>query len=211
MSGLSQENTTSAPRPTPPRRVPAQRGPAAGIGPARLRAGASPASRTRTFHVPEKLAALHELFLSELRAADPDLASRYAAWKAEPAGLEPKALSDAIVRLAPYVSRFVARLFRIEAEREALRARVLAHDPVFRFKIDFVRRRALTHLKSAADIDAGRLREAESSSRRCARVPRGPSMHREGRPGESRFRDAHPRIGDARRSGCGRGLVRGAP
>src|SRR6185436_3462169 len=113
-------------------------------------------------HVPEKLAALHDLFLSELRAADPDLASQYAAWKAAPAGLEPKALSDVIVRLAPYVSRFVARLFRIEAEREALRARVLAHDPVFRFKIDFVRRRALTHLKSAADIDAGRLREAES-------------------------------------------------
>jgi|GEM_PF-27753 len=113
-------------------------------------------------HEPEKLAALYGIFLSELRAADPVLAAQYAAWKAAPADLDPKAVSEVIVKVAPYVSRFVARLFAIENEREALRARVHAHDPVFRFKVDFVRRRALAHIKSAADLDPARLSLAEA-------------------------------------------------
>src|SRR5262245_5569837 len=113
-------------------------------------------------HDPGRLAALYGIFLSELRAADSVLAARYTAWKAAPADLDPKAVSEVIVEVAPYVSRFVARLFGIQAEREALRARVHAHDPVFRFKIDFVRRRALAHIKSAADLDPERRRDAEA-------------------------------------------------
>jgi NADPH-dependent glutamate synthase beta subunit-like oxidoreductase/NAD(P)H-flavin reductase len=52
-----------------------------------------------------------------------------------------------LVAVAGHVSRFVTRLFRIESETDALVARTTEQDPVFRFKIDFVRRRVLPALK----------------------------------------------------------------
>ncbi len=112
-------------------------------------------------HDPLRLRDLYEVFVTRLRASDPGLAGRYAAWRAAPDSLDPKAASALLVELAPVVSALLARLFGIEEARELLRLGVRVHDPVFRFKIDFVRRRALAHFKSAADLDAGAVRDAE--------------------------------------------------
>src|SRR5437870_3809570 len=89
---------------------------------------------------PGRLRGLHDIFEAEIRSADPVLAAQYAALRAAPDDLDPKVVSDVLVRLAPHVSLFVARLFRVEGEREMLRAGIRSHDPVFRFKVDFVRR-----------------------------------------------------------------------
>ena len=56
--------------------------------------------------------------------------------------------------MAPHVSRFVARLFRVEGDAVALSAATRAQDDLFRFKIDFVRRRALPLLKGGATVVA---------------------------------------------------------
>jgi NADPH-dependent glutamate synthase beta subunit-like oxidoreductase/NAD(P)H-flavin reductase len=48
----------------------------------------------------------------------------------------------------------VARLFGVGPDAEALRATTAAYDDLFRFKIDFVRRRALPLLKGGAHVEA---------------------------------------------------------
>ena len=56
--------------------------------------------------------------------------------------------------MAPHLSRFVSRLFSVGAEADALAAATRAYDVLFRFKIDFVRRRALPLLKGGAHVTA---------------------------------------------------------
>jgi hypothetical protein len=56
--------------------------------------------------------------------------------------------------MAPHVSRFVTRLFQVGAETEAMAAATRAYDDLFRFKIDFVRRRALPLLKGGGHVEA---------------------------------------------------------
>ncbi len=93
---------------------------------------------------PAKLRALFEAWHAELHAADAALGARYDAYRAnEGADLGPQALSELLVELAPSVSRFVARLFRVEDEWDELRRRTEDELHVFRFKDEFVKRRAL--------------------------------------------------------------------
>ena len=54
--------------------------------------------------------------------------------------------------MAPYVSRFLTRLFQVESDLDAIRRNTSAQDDLFRFKIDFVRRRALPLLKGGAHV-----------------------------------------------------------
>ena len=56
--------------------------------------------------------------------------------------------------MAPHVSRFVSALFSVGPDAEALVAQTRAYDILFRFKIDFVRRRALPLLKAGAHVEA---------------------------------------------------------
>jgi hypothetical protein len=56
--------------------------------------------------------------------------------------------------MAPHVSRFLTRLFAVGPDAEAMVAATRAYDDLFRFKIDFVRRRALPLLKGGAHVDA---------------------------------------------------------
>ena len=53
------------------------------------------------------------------------------------------------------VGRFIAALFSVGADAEALAEATRAYDVLFRFKIDFVRRRALPLLKGGAHVEAG--------------------------------------------------------
>jgi len=104
---------------------------------------------------PERLASLYERFCEEVAAADPTFWSEWDAYRRQPdAPRTPLALSNLLVGMAPHVSRFVTRLFQIEPQIDQLRRATSAQDDLFRFKIDFVRRRALPLLKGGAHVAA---------------------------------------------------------
>ena len=54
--------------------------------------------------------------------------------------------------MAPHVSRFLQRLFEVDAPADAIAESTRAQDDLFRFKVDFVRRRALPLLKGGAHV-----------------------------------------------------------
>jgi NADPH-dependent glutamate synthase beta subunit-like oxidoreductase/NAD(P)H-flavin reductase len=106
-------------------------------------------------HEPDRLASLYERFCEEVRATDPDLWHEWGAYRANPdAPRPPIAVSNLIVAMAPHVSRFLTRLFDVGAEASALAAATRDQDDLFRFKVDFVRRRALPLLKGGAHVQA---------------------------------------------------------
>ena len=106
-------------------------------------------------HEPARLADLHQVFVADVRATEPGLWER---WTAHPGGLGLTAVehSSLLVAMAPHVSRFVARLFAVGPDTDALVAATRAFDDLFRFKIDFVRRRALPLLKGGVAVAASR-------------------------------------------------------
>src|SRR5919206_2558425 len=92
---------------------------------------------------PARLRALAEAFYAEVGAEDPALGDALSEYVAERGARlrGTKAESELLIAAAQHLSRFVARLFRVEREREALAAKIRAQDPVFQFK-QFVQRRA---------------------------------------------------------------------
>jgi NADPH-dependent glutamate synthase beta subunit-like oxidoreductase/NAD(P)H-flavin reductase len=105
-------------------------------------------------HQPKRLEALYLRFCEEARASDPDLWAQWEQYREVPESLGPIARSNLIVAMAPQVSRFLTRLFSVGAEADVLREATRAYDDLFRFKIDFVRRRALPLLKGGAHVVA---------------------------------------------------------
>ena len=104
-------------------------------------------------HEPERLASLHERFCEEVSAADPALWREWDAYRQAPdAPWPPVTLSNLLIAMAPHVSRFVRRLFEVDAPMSALVAATRVQDDLFRFKVDFVRRRALPLLKNGATV-----------------------------------------------------------
>src|SRR5260221_13929374 len=99
-------------------------------------------------HDPERLASLYERFCEEIEAADPALWHEWAAYRRQPdAPRPPVALSNLLVAMAPHVSHFVRRLFGVDTCADAIAHATRDQDALFRFKIDFVRRRALPLVK----------------------------------------------------------------
>jgi NADPH-dependent glutamate synthase beta subunit-like oxidoreductase/NAD(P)H-flavin reductase len=105
-------------------------------------------------HQPARLKALYDLFCDEVRRTEPDLWAQWEAHRATPTALGPVAQSNLIVAVAPHVSRFLTRLFGVGAEAGQMVAATSAYDDLFRFKIDFVRRRALPLLKAGTHVEA---------------------------------------------------------
>jgi NADPH-dependent glutamate synthase beta subunit-like oxidoreductase/NAD(P)H-flavin reductase len=106
-------------------------------------------------HDPYRLASLYERFCEEIIVDYPSLAAEWDAYRKAPdAPRPPTALSSLLTAMAPHVSRFVARLFDVDAESAELTATTRNQDDLFRFKIDFVRRRALPLIKGGAPIVA---------------------------------------------------------
>ena len=106
-------------------------------------------------HEPERLASLYDRFCEDASAADPALWAEWDAYRRAPdAPRPPVALSNLLIAMAPHVSRFVTRLFDVDAPASAIAAATRAQDDLFRFKVDFVRRRALPLLKSGAHVAA---------------------------------------------------------
>ena len=95
---------------------------------------------------------LDALFVAHLDAADPPLAARLAAARADPKALAPKAESDLLLAVAPHLEDFLAELFRIETEVRALEAAHHERAPLFAVKRLFVQRKAMNAHK--ADVAA---------------------------------------------------------
>src|SRR5258707_4727457 len=104
-------------------------------------------------HDPERLASLSERFCEEVQAADPRFWMEWDAYRQAPdAPRTPLALSNLLIAMAPHVSRFVSRLFQVGPQAEVLARATNAQDDLFRFKVDFVRRRALPLLKGGTHV-----------------------------------------------------------
>jgi NADPH-dependent glutamate synthase beta subunit-like oxidoreductase/NAD(P)H-flavin reductase len=86
-------------------------------------------------------------FLDHLAGVDGALNERLLAGRRDPAALAPKAESELLIALAPHFEDFVARLFGIEAEAQALAERHNELAPLYAVKRLFVQRRALHKVK----------------------------------------------------------------
>jgi NADPH-dependent glutamate synthase beta subunit-like oxidoreductase/NAD(P)H-flavin reductase len=100
----------------------------------------------------ERVDAAFQQFLGE---ADAPLRDRLLAARANPQLLPAKSESDLLIALAPHLDDFLARLFAIEAEAQALAARHHNFAPLYSVKRLFVQRRALHKIKreAAAAVD----------------------------------------------------------
>jgi NADPH-dependent glutamate synthase beta subunit-like oxidoreductase/NAD(P)H-flavin reductase len=105
-------------------------------------------------HQPARLRELYNRFVEQVKATEPELWAQWDQYRAVPESLGPVARGNIVVAMAPHVSRFVSALFSVGADADALTAATRAYDVLFRFKIDFVRRRALPLLKGGAHVEA---------------------------------------------------------
>jgi NADPH-dependent glutamate synthase beta subunit-like oxidoreductase/NAD(P)H-flavin reductase len=94
-------------------------------------------------HREERLAELDRVFREELARDDPGLAARLTAYRQNPASVAPLALSHLLIEGARHLSRFLIRLFGIEAEWRAQGASAGPEAALFRFRRDFLQRRAI--------------------------------------------------------------------
>src|SRR5687767_6615634 len=93
---------------------------------------------------PSRLRDLHEEFdrWFALHAAD-DYARFDAYRKCKGQGMTPLAISEALLAASPHVGAFLAKLFRVEAETDQHREEVLAADPVWKLKREFIKKRVV--------------------------------------------------------------------
>ncbi len=89
---------------------------------------------------PTGLARLDARFRERLAASDAALVERLDTLRGGEA-LGPRDHSALLLELAPHVERFITELFGIDASVEALQAEIGGHDPVLRFKNEYVLRR----------------------------------------------------------------------
>src|SRR5262252_9498213 len=102
-------------------------------------------------HDPDRLASLYERFCEQVATDDPALWRDWDAYRQSPdAPRPPVALSNLLIAMAPHVSRFLTRLFDVDRPLASIAQATRLQDDLFRFKVDFVRRRALPLLKGGA-------------------------------------------------------------
>ncbi|MBV9251942.1 MAG: FAD-dependent oxidoreductase, partial [Acetobacteraceae bacterium] len=103
---------------------------------------------------------LDRAFLDQLAAADPGLHGRLLAARAAPDDVPAKYESELIIALGPHLDTFVAELFGIQEEIEALVRETLALDPIHACKRLFVQRQAVKKYPDASGFDGVELRAA---------------------------------------------------
>ena len=102
---------------------------------------------------PSRLRDLHDAFCARVADDDPDLWALWDAYRTAPETVtSPIERSDLIVRMAPHLSRFVAALFGVGEAAAAMKNDTAQLEPLFRFKIDFVRKRALPLIKGGVRV-----------------------------------------------------------
>jgi len=112
-------------------------------------------------YIPERLKELLDIFDCEVAAANPEFFAAWDDYRNHPEKPRtPTEISALLVAMAGHVSQFLTKLFGIDTEVEALAAATADQNPIFRFKIDFVRRRVIPALKKIAPpADAALLEE----------------------------------------------------
>ena len=123
-----------------------------------------------------RLAALDEAFLRWLHETDAALAAEFVRYRsADGSGSERLVESELLIRVAPHVGAFIARLFHVEDAYGALCARVRADQVVFEWKRQFVERRILKTDPTAAELTAMDPVEIEFAYREAAAavIPNG--------------------------------------
>ncbi len=109
-----------------------------------------PGFRFEDLYRPRGLRRLAGAFDTSFSSADPELFSRFDAYrKAGGQGLTGPQESELLIQVARHVSRFIAQLFRIEAEAQRLTAALTGELPLFDFRREFIQRRVFK--KGAAD------------------------------------------------------------
>src|SRR3990172_4320527 len=99
-----------------------------------------------------RIEALDQAFLKTLRAADAALAAEFERYRAaNGAGCDRLQESELLIRVAPHVGAFIACLFDIEDDYNALCARLRADDIVFEWKRQFIERRVLKAAPPSAE------------------------------------------------------------
>ena len=111
-----------------------------------------PGFKYQDLHREERLAELDSVFRAELEADDPSLAARLTLWRSGDESLDPIAKSRFLVEAARPVARFVARLFGIEREWRAQAATAAPEAVLFRFRRDFLLRRAVRARVSGDEV-----------------------------------------------------------
>ncbi|HVZ08681.1 FAD-dependent oxidoreductase [Rhodopila sp.] len=101
---------------------------------------------------------LDQRFLRELEAQAPDLHQRLLAARAAPEAVAKRDESDLVVALGPVLDRFLAALFGVETEAQALMDATLALDPIHACKRLFVQRQAVKKYPDPAGFDGAALR-----------------------------------------------------
>src|SRR5258708_31536793 len=106
-----------------------------------------------------RLKDLAERFYADIKPHDPVLHSaltKYIATRGE--GYERKVESKILTDSAPYLSDFIARLFKIGPKRSELEREILVQNPVWKYKF-FVQRRAIKKYKAEqiAEMNEGEL------------------------------------------------------
>ncbi|MFV0388012.1 MAG: FAD-dependent oxidoreductase [Pyrinomonadaceae bacterium] len=97
-----------------------------------------------------RLKMLTEKFYSELKTQEPVIYEALSNFTEKGGiGFEPKTASRIITDSAPYVSAFVARLFGVEPQRNALEREIVKDNPLWAYKF-FVQRRAIRTYKQDA-------------------------------------------------------------
>ena len=104
------------------------------------------------------LVRLDRAFLDSLSAEDAALHARLLTARATPDDVARKDESDLIVALGPHLDRFVAALFGIEAETDALLAQTAGLDPIHACKRLFVQRQAVRKYADPSGFAAAALR-----------------------------------------------------
>jgi NADPH-dependent glutamate synthase beta subunit-like oxidoreductase/NAD(P)H-flavin reductase len=91
-----------------------------------------------------KLRSLLDVFDRWFAETAPGPRAQFEAYRASKGeGMTGLQKSEAILAAAPYVGRFVGKLFGVEAQLEAFRDEVRKNDPVWRFRKDFAKKRVL--------------------------------------------------------------------
>ena len=104
------------------------------------------------------LIGLDRAFLARLGDEDAALRDRLLAARAAPDGLAGKDESDLIVALGPHLDGFVAALFGIEPQTDALARETATLDPIHACKRLFVQRQAVKKYADTAVLDGAALR-----------------------------------------------------
>ena len=118
---------------------------------------------------PERLRALHTDFDKWFLENAPEPHARFAAYRTcAGAGMTPVQVSEALLAAAPWVSAFLGRLFKVEAELAVFTREVSERDPLWRFKKEFAKKRVLKADAGKAWRGAGRSLEQAASAAKAA-------------------------------------------